>query len=582
MLDPTLFDPARIDAETARLNDEIVAKLNALPDAWSFPPAVVRERRRQGLGPFPPMPKSRHAETTEIEGPGGLIPLRIIAPARPRGVYLHIHGGGWTWGAADEQDPWLERIAAACGFACISVDYRLAPEHPYPAGPDDCEAAALWLVREGQSRFGTGLLAIGGESAGAHLSVVTMLRLRDRHGLSPFSGANLFAGCYDMTMTPSATSFPEKLVLSTPRHREFRRLLLPAGRRPALAGIVAAPRRSCRPAASAVLGRDPRGTPRRQPVHGGAMGGRRQPQRARAVARRRACLHPLRDRACRAGARAHRRLPVRPCLGDNAGTALGELRKMSAADQGPPGASKGRNRPSRRAVMGASMAALTGTSSSEPTAASASAADPRAVPARTLPVPDTVSPGLQALIAAPYPEGWNVIPPSASAWKALASQSSAAVAADIAAIRQRLNVSVEAERDRRGAGVRRHAGRDRAGQSRASAAACPWRRLRALSGRGRRRRSDAHGGLCRLQGRLGRLPHGAGLPVSRRPRRCDGGLARSRRAERSAQDGGLRHLGRRRPDARADAAGQGRGRAAARGHRSGEPLGRSHRRRGIP
>ena len=73
MLDPTLFDPARIDAETARLNDEIVAKLNALPDAWSFQPAVVRERRRQGLGPFPPMPKSRQAETTEIEGPGGLI-----------------------------------------------------------------------------------------------------------------------------------------------------------------------------------------------------------------------------------------------------------------------------------------------------------------------------------------------------------------------------------------------------------------------------------------------------------------------------------------------------------------------------
>ncbi|MDF3061373.1 MAG: alpha/beta hydrolase fold protein [Microvirga sp.] len=229
MLDPTLFDPARIDAETARLNDEIVAKLNALPDAWSFPPAVVRERRRQGLGPFPPMPKSRQAETTEIEGPGGLIPLRIIAPARPRGVYLHIHGGGWTWGAADEQDPWLERIAAACGFACISVGYRLAPEHPYPAGPDDCEAAALWLVREGQSRFGTGLLAIGGESAGAHLSVVTMLRLRDRHGLSPFSGANLFAGCYDMTMTPSATSFPEKLVLSTRDIANFADCFCPPG-----------------------------------------------------------------------------------------------------------------------------------------------------------------------------------------------------------------------------------------------------------------------------------------------------------------------------------------------------------------
>jgi acetyl esterase len=215
MLDPNPFDPARIDDETRRLNAEIVAKLNALPDPWSFPPAVVRERRRRGLGPFPPMPRSERAETIAIPGPGGPIPLRIIAPERPRGVYLHIHGGGWTWGAADEQDPWLERIAERCGFACVSVEYRLAPEHPYPAGPDDCEAAALWLVREGRERFGTDLFAIGGESAGAHLSVLTMLRLRDRHGLTPFRGANLFAGCYEVTMTPSAASFPEKLVLST-------------------------------------------------------------------------------------------------------------------------------------------------------------------------------------------------------------------------------------------------------------------------------------------------------------------------------------------------------------------------------
>lgn len=217
MLDPTLFDPARVDPETEMLNREIVAKLSRLPDQWTVPPAVIRERRRQGLGPFPPLPRSERAETIAIEGPGGPLALRIIAPPSPRGVYLHIHGGGWTLGAADEQDPWLERIVDSCGFACISVEYRLAPEHPYPAAPDDCEAAALWLAREGAGRFGTRLFAIGGESAGAHLAVATLLRLRDRHGLTPFAGANLFAGCYDLGLTPSAANWgAEKLILSTP------------------------------------------------------------------------------------------------------------------------------------------------------------------------------------------------------------------------------------------------------------------------------------------------------------------------------------------------------------------------------
>jgi acetyl esterase/lipase len=102
------------------------------------------------------------------------------------------------------------------------VDYRLAPENPYPAGPDDCEAAALWLMREARSRFGTERLFIGGESAGAHLSLVTLLRLRDRHGLTPFAGANLFAGCYDLTMTPSAQRFgSERLILTTRDVRLF-------------------------------------------------------------------------------------------------------------------------------------------------------------------------------------------------------------------------------------------------------------------------------------------------------------------------------------------------------------------------
>jgi len=216
MIDPVLFDPAAVSDEIRAQNADIVAKLAALPDPMSVPPALVRERRRQGLGPFPLMPLSPRAQTVSIDGPAGPIPLRIIAPENPRGVYFHIHGGGWTWGTADEQDPWLDRLAERCRLAVVSVEYRLAPENPYPAAPDDCEAAALWVIREMESRFGTSRLFIGGESAGAHLSAVTILRLRDRHGLNPFRGANLFAGCYDLTLTPSVRHWgPERLILNT-------------------------------------------------------------------------------------------------------------------------------------------------------------------------------------------------------------------------------------------------------------------------------------------------------------------------------------------------------------------------------
>lgn len=222
MIDPALFDPAAVSEEIRAQNADIVAKLAALPDPMSVPPSVVRERRAKGLGPFPLMPLSSRADIVEIDGPAGPLPLRIIAPERPRGIYVHIHGGGWTWGTADEQDPWLDRLADRCGLAVVSVEYRLAPENPYPAGPDDCEAAALWVLREAESRFGTSRLFIGGESAGAHLAAVTLLRLRDRHGLAPFRGANLFAGCYNLALTPSVRLWgPERLILNTNDIRVF-------------------------------------------------------------------------------------------------------------------------------------------------------------------------------------------------------------------------------------------------------------------------------------------------------------------------------------------------------------------------
>ncbi|WP_428032756.1 alpha/beta hydrolase [Ancylobacter sp.] len=217
LVDPALFDPASVAPDTRAVNASIVKALGAIPDRWVFPMAVLRKLRLEGKGPFPLSPESPLAQVIEIDGPRGPIPLRILTPAAPpKGVYLHLHGGGWCLGSARENDGLNHRFVERTGFAVVSVDYRLAPELPYPAGPDDCEAAALWLVREGPGRFGTERFAIGGESAGANLAVATLLRLRDRHGLAPFRAASLNAGAYDLGLTPSARRWgDEPLVLNT-------------------------------------------------------------------------------------------------------------------------------------------------------------------------------------------------------------------------------------------------------------------------------------------------------------------------------------------------------------------------------
>jgi acetyl esterase/lipase len=216
-LDPALFRPDAVARETRALNETMVKLLTPEPNWWVLGAETTRAARRRGDGPFPAPVMSQRAVVRSIPGKDGNdIPLRIVAPQSPRGVYFHIHGGGWVLGGADMQDPKLEQIADNAGLAVVSVEYRLAPEHPYPAGPDDCETAALWLARNAKAEFGSDVLTIGGESAGGHLAAVTLLRMRDRHGYTSFRGANLVYGAYDLSMTPSQRHFGnERLVLRT-------------------------------------------------------------------------------------------------------------------------------------------------------------------------------------------------------------------------------------------------------------------------------------------------------------------------------------------------------------------------------
>lgn len=200
------FDPALVLEETTRFNAELLSMLSVLPDPWSFPAQAVRDARKRGDGPFPLEPRAEHAQEIEHEG----VRLRCIPPAKgePRGVFLHIHGGGWRFGAADLHDTMLSALADATGLLVASVDYRLAPEHPYPAAASDCLTAASWAYAQGGPVF------MGGESAGAHLSLLTALSLRDQ-GIDT-QGLVLVAGVFDLTMTPSVRNWgSDKLILNT-------------------------------------------------------------------------------------------------------------------------------------------------------------------------------------------------------------------------------------------------------------------------------------------------------------------------------------------------------------------------------
>jgi len=219
-------DPDLLLADTRAFNAKLERLLASAPAINTLPVEETRRVRRAGGGIFPAPVFLPSALTLEIDGPGGPVGLRIIAAEEEsQGVFLHIHGGGWTLGSNDAQDPRLQRLARETGLTVVSVGYRLAPENPYPAAPDDCEAAALWLLGEdGEAAAGgAGVRAIGGESAGAHLAAVTLLRLRDRHAITgAFGAAVLEYGCFDLSMTPSQRLWGERnLVLSEPILRWF-------------------------------------------------------------------------------------------------------------------------------------------------------------------------------------------------------------------------------------------------------------------------------------------------------------------------------------------------------------------------
>lgn len=121
----------------------------------------------------------------QIDGPAGPLSLRIYRglgtqPGRPLPVLLYLHGGGWVIGGLDSHDRLCRRLATVAGICVVAVDYRLAPEHPFPAALDDAVAALHWI---GGQASALGLraerIAVAGDSAGGNLAAVLALMARD-------------------------------------------------------------------------------------------------------------------------------------------------------------------------------------------------------------------------------------------------------------------------------------------------------------------------------------------------------------------------------------------------------------------
>ena len=148
----------------------------------SLPLATLREGADNiALLGGPPAKLTRVWER-RIKGPVGPVRLRFYAPKTnsAASALVYFHGGGWTLGSLDSHDPVCRSLASLARCLVISVEYRLAPEHPFPAALEDCEAAARWVFRHAKSLgIRTSAIALGGDSAGGNLTAAVALQLRD-------------------------------------------------------------------------------------------------------------------------------------------------------------------------------------------------------------------------------------------------------------------------------------------------------------------------------------------------------------------------------------------------------------------
>ncbi|MEK9721596.1 MAG: alpha/beta hydrolase [Quisquiliibacterium sp.] len=193
-----------------------------LPATHTLTPEVARNMyrdRRTFTQPDPPA--MGKVQDLSAPGPHGQIPLRLYRPigSDPTGrlpVLVYYHGGGWTIGDLDTHDVLCRELSNGAGCAVVAVDYRMGPEHRFPAAVDDCIAATYWVVRNAESLgIDASRLAVGGDSAGGNLAAVVAIAARDAGDL-PIALQLLIYPATDMRrVAPSHTTNGQGYMLTS-------------------------------------------------------------------------------------------------------------------------------------------------------------------------------------------------------------------------------------------------------------------------------------------------------------------------------------------------------------------------------
>lgn len=171
------------NTSVARIDPELEAFVALFPPADLSDPVAARNNLAE-LAASAPAPDTRGMEIEDRTVPADPdVPVRIYRPRRAHGALVWLHGGGFVMGDLDTEHPWAIRVASGSGAVVVSVGYRRAPEHRYPAALNDAYAALAW-VAEHAAELGIDpeRIAVGGHAAGAGLAAAVALRARDQQG----------------------------------------------------------------------------------------------------------------------------------------------------------------------------------------------------------------------------------------------------------------------------------------------------------------------------------------------------------------------------------------------------------------
>jgi len=230
--------PPQFDGQTLASDVQALLWMAKLARSDSFTEAAdvgeARAHRRleaEIVGERPPIPMAR-VEAVELPGPAGPMAARLYVPLDPPppALLVYCHGGGWVIGDLETHDGPCRFLAAHAGVQVLAVDYRLAPEHPFPAAAEDAFAAYAW-ANANAGRFGVdpARIGVGGDSAGANLAAATCLQAREEDVPLPALQMLIYPVTTAVEELPSRRTFGEGFLLTRRDMDWFEDRYLPPG-----------------------------------------------------------------------------------------------------------------------------------------------------------------------------------------------------------------------------------------------------------------------------------------------------------------------------------------------------------------